>query len=44
MALFELLDKNELQRLQDEFCAVAGVSAYCMNQPVDVEVRVAPVE
>lgn len=31
MALFELLDKNELQRLQDEFCAVAGVSAYCMN-------------
>lgn len=31
MALFELLDKNELQRLQDEFCAVAGVSAYCLD-------------
>lgn len=31
MALFELLDINELQRLQDEFCAVAGVSAYCLD-------------
>lgn len=31
MALLELLDKNELQRLQDEFCVVAGVSAYCLD-------------
>ena len=31
MALFELLDKNELQRLQDEFCAVTGVALYCLN-------------
>lgn len=31
MALQSLLDKNELQRLQDEFCRVAGVSAYCLD-------------
>ena len=31
MALLELLDKNELQRLQDEFCRVAGISAYCLD-------------
>ena len=31
MALQKLLDKNELQRLQDGFCKIAGVSAYCMN-------------
>ena len=31
MALQELLDRNELQRLQDEFCTVAGVSAYCID-------------
>ena len=31
MALLELLDKNELQRLQDEFCCVAGISAYCLD-------------
>lgn len=31
MALEKLLDKNELQRLQDEFCKVAGVSAYCLD-------------
>ena len=31
MALQELLDRNELQRLQDEFCKVAGVSAYCLD-------------
>ncbi|MBR6152164.1 MAG: EAL domain-containing protein [Lachnospiraceae bacterium] len=32
MALQELLDRNELQRLQDGFCKVSGVSAYCLNQ------------
>lgn len=31
MGLFDLLDKNELQRLQDGFCEVAGVSAYCLD-------------
>ncbi len=31
MALQELLDKNELQRLQDGFCKISGVSAYCLN-------------
>ena len=31
MALQELLDKNELQRLQDGFCNISGVSAYCLN-------------
>ena len=31
MALRELLDKNELQRLQDEFCMVSGLSAYCLD-------------
>ena len=31
MALQELLDINLLQRLQNEFCAVAGVSAYCID-------------
>ena len=31
MALQELLDKNELQRLQDGFCRISGVSAYCLN-------------
>ncbi len=31
MALQKLLDKSELQRLQDEFCRVAGVSAYCLD-------------
>ncbi|MBR3468158.1 MAG: EAL domain-containing protein [Lachnospiraceae bacterium] len=31
MALQKLLDRNELQRLQDEFCNVSGVSAYCLD-------------
>ena len=31
MALRELLDKNELQRLQDGLCMVAGISAYCLD-------------
>lgn len=31
MALRELLDKNELQRLQDGFCKVSGLSAYCID-------------
>ena len=31
MALRELLDRNELQRLQDGFCKVSGVSAYCLD-------------
>ena len=31
MALQELLDRNELQRLQDGFCKVSGISAYCLN-------------
>ena len=31
MALRELLDKNELQRLQDGFCKVSGLSAYCLD-------------
>lgn len=31
MALRELLDRNELQRLQDGFCKVSGISAYCLD-------------
>ena len=31
MALRELLDKNELQRLQDGFCRLSGLSAYCLD-------------
>lgn len=31
MALQELLDRNELQRLQDGLCRVSGISAYCLN-------------
>ena len=31
VALHELLDRNELQRLQDGFCKISGVSAYCLN-------------
>ena len=31
MALQELLDINELQRLQDEYCSASGISAYCLN-------------
>ena len=31
MALRELIDKNELQRLQDGFCKIAGISAYCLD-------------
>jgi len=27
----DLVNKNRLQRLQDEFCAVAGVAAYCLD-------------
>ena len=31
MAYGELIDKNILQRLQDEFCRVTGVYAYCLD-------------
>lgn len=31
MSYKELVNKTELQRLQDELCAVAGVLAYCVN-------------
>ncbi len=31
MSYQELLNKNELQSLQDEFCSFAGVIAYCIN-------------
>lgn len=31
MAYRELIDKNKLQRLQDEFCKVTGIYAYCLD-------------
>lgn len=31
MAYRELIDKNKLQRLQDEICKIAGVYAYCLD-------------
>ena len=31
LAYGELIDKNILQRLQDEFCRVTGVYAYCLD-------------
>lgn len=31
MSYQELLNKEELQLMQDEFCAIAGIMAYCIN-------------
>ena len=28
----ELINKDEIQRLQDEFCAACGVLAYCLDE------------
>lgn len=35
MSFDELIDRDKLQRLQDEFCQVTGISAFCLDEKLN---------